>query len=169
MLSLQTCESLAAVSVAAWMRGACMTGLHVAMHTDTCVACRRRDVCRVCSVDIRGPPTIKTLKLPTSPRRPQYVFAATARQRAMNKEAVGSRALPSSLPPAGTHVGIMFGRESSGLTNEEVALANATISVDADPAFPVLNLAQVGLGGGASTQRHEQGNDCVPVVRGPQL
>jgi hypothetical protein len=39
-------------------------------------------------------------------------------------------------------VGIMFGRESSGLTNEEVAMAGKIVVVDSDPEFAVLNLGQ---------------------------
>lgn len=37
---------------------------------------------------------------------------------------------------------LMFGPEPSGLTNAEVARCHALINIPADPAYPVLNLAQ---------------------------
>ncbi|GIL74265.1 hypothetical protein Vretifemale_4330, partial [Volvox reticuliferus] len=40
------------------------------------------------------------------------------------------------------HAGVMFGREASGLTNEEVAAANKVLAIEAHPDYPVLNLAQ---------------------------
>lgn len=52
--------------------------------------------------------------------------------------------LLSALPIRAPRAGILFGRESSGLTNEEVAMANKIVTIEADPVYPVLNLAQVG-------------------------
>jgi tRNA/rRNA methyltransferase len=43
---------------------------------------------------------------------------------------------------AGDRVGIMFGREKWGLTNEEVALADALLTFPVNPAFASLNIAQ---------------------------
>ena len=42
-------------------------------------------------------------------------------------------------------VGILFGRERSGLTNEEVSLADAILTLPVDPAFSSLNIAQAVL------------------------
>ena len=42
----------------------------------------------------------------------------------------------------GPTVGIMFGRERAGLTNEELALADSTIYIPAFESYSVLNLAQ---------------------------
>lgn len=42
----------------------------------------------------------------------------------------------------GPSAGIVFGRERSGLTNEEVALADSTICIPSYDNYPVLNLAQ---------------------------
>ena len=42
----------------------------------------------------------------------------------------------------GENVSIMFGPERSGLENEEIAQANAIVSVPVNPDFPSLNLAQ---------------------------
>lgn len=60
----------------------------------------------------------------------------------MNKDYVLTRDLAADYPSDAGRVGIMFGRESSGLTNAEVALASKVLTVDSDPSFPVLNLAQ---------------------------
>ncbi|GLC38724.1 hypothetical protein PLESTB_000594400 [Pleodorina starrii] len=51
----------------------------------------------------------------------------------------GPAAAPQRRPP---RAGVLFGRESSGLTNEEVAAANKVLTIEADPAYPVLNLGQ---------------------------
>jgi len=42
----------------------------------------------------------------------------------------------------GENVGVLFGPERSGLENEDIARANALISVPVNPAFGSLNLAQ---------------------------
>ena len=42
----------------------------------------------------------------------------------------------------GEKVAILFGRERIGLVNEEVALADATVTFPVNPAFASLNLAQ---------------------------
>ncbi len=39
------------------------------------------------------------------------------------------------------HIAILFGREDRGLTNEELARADYHIQIDANPAYPVLNVA----------------------------
>ncbi len=72
------------------------------------------------------------------------VFATTARARDMIKpvlapdEAVRRLAAAAS---AGSATGILFGRERSGLTNDQVALADAAITFPLNPAFTSLNLA----------------------------
>ncbi|KAG2441672.1 hypothetical protein HXX76_003290 [Chlamydomonas incerta] len=98
------------------------------------------------------------------------VYAATARTRFMHKPFVTSKQVAADIcgglvPPAlaaataaaaagaadgadgaaavrSPRAGLMFGRESSGLTNEEVALANKVLTIEANPVYPVLNLAQ---------------------------
>lgn len=42
---------------------------------------------------------------------------------------------------AAVRFGIMFGRESSGLTNDEVARAGSVVTINANPEYPVLNMA----------------------------
>jgi tRNA/rRNA methyltransferase len=74
-----------------------------------------------------------------------FVFATTARTRDLTKEVMTpERAMEHArgLIGQGKKVGIMFGPERSGLANEDVAQANALISVPVNPAFASLNLAQ---------------------------
>ena len=74
----------------------------------------------------------------------EYLYATTAKSRAMNKNCVSLKGFRSDSPKASS-VGVMFGRESSGLANEEIALANEIITIDTTE-FSSLNLAQaVGL------------------------
>jgi len=74
-----------------------------------------------------------------------YVFATTARNRALTKrilmpEQAVQEAL--SMVAAGEKVGFLFGPERAGLDKEDVARANAIVSVPVNPAFGSLNLAQ---------------------------
>jgi tRNA/rRNA methyltransferase len=46
---------------------------------------------------------------------------------------------------AGERVGILFGRERIGLTNEEISFADAILTFPVNPAFASLNLAQAVL------------------------
>jgi tRNA/rRNA methyltransferase len=76
------------------------------------------------------------------------VYATTARQRGMIKRVVTPRRAASEMrkaAAAGEKVGILFGRERSGLENDDIALANAVIAVPLNPAFASLNLAQAVL------------------------
>ena len=73
------------------------------------------------------------------------VFATTGRDRLMSKrvatpdEAVVELAGELKLKRA---CGVMFGAERMGLTNEEVVLADAILTVPSNPNFSSLNLAQ---------------------------
>lgn len=77
-----------------------------------------------------------------------YVFATTARERGQMKrvygpdEAMGEAA---GRLAAGQRLGILFGRERTGLENDEVSLADAIITFPVDPRFSSLNLAQAVL------------------------
>ena len=74
-----------------------------------------------------------------------FVFATTARGRELTKEVYSPESamvLARALIDDGQRVGVMFGPERSGLENEDVARANASISVPVNPAFGSLNLAQ---------------------------
>ena len=70
------------------------------------------------------------------------VLAATARQRDMRKPHYTPKTWCEHSLPAHSHVGLVFGRENNGLSNEEITLANAIISVPVHPDCPSINLAQ---------------------------
>ena len=73
------------------------------------------------------------------------VFASTARPRDMTKETVSPREAAARLRDAaagGGRTGVLFGREAKGLANDDVALADAILTVPLNPAFSSLNLAQ---------------------------
>jgi tRNA/rRNA methyltransferase len=77
-----------------------------------------------------------------------FVFATTARAREVAKAVVGPRVAAErcrALAAAGTGVGILFGRERIGLTNEEVSLADEMLTMPVEPEFSSLNVAQAVL------------------------
>ena len=78
--------------------------------------------------------------VPDSLKNLEYVYAASAAPRDINKNYVLSRDLTKDI--AGyKHVGIMFGRESSGLNNKEISYANKIVTIDTDVNFSSLNIA----------------------------
>lgn len=85
-----------------------------------------------------------------------YVFATTARPRDLTKPVVSpERAMQMAAEKiaAGEKVAVLFGPERSGLENEDIARANAIISVPVNPDFASLNLAQCVLLTGYEWQR----------------
>lgn len=75
----------------------------------------------------------------------QYVFATTARVRGLTKPVYAperAMQLAAEKISAGEKVAVLFGPERAGLENEDVARANAIISVPVNPEFASLNLAQ---------------------------
>lgn len=94
-----------------------------------------------------------------------YIFATTARDRDLTKPVVTpERAMAQAreITAAGGKVGVLFGPERAGLENADIAPANAIISVDVNPAFPSLNLAQCVLLCAYEWQR--QGSQRAPEV-----
>ncbi len=80
--------------------------------------------------------------------RLNYVLAATARDRAMAKQVLTPAEAASRLREAeavGLASAILFGGERSGLSNDEVALADAVITIPTSPGFSSLNLGQAVL------------------------
>lgn len=74
-----------------------------------------------------------------------FVFATTARARDLTKPIYSPEAamqLAAEKIAQGQRVSILFGPERSGLENDDIARANATISVPVNPDFASLNLAQ---------------------------
>ena len=73
------------------------------------------------------------------------VLATTARAHDQAKpviDAAGAAAAMAAPVAAGETVGILFGRERSGLENDEVAFADYILTLPVNPAFASLNLAQ---------------------------
>ena len=78
----------------------------------------------------------------------RHVFATTARPRDMLKPTTTPRRAAQDMRrwhDAGEASGILFGAERTGLDNDDVALADAVISVPINPAYASLNLAQAVL------------------------
>lgn len=74
-----------------------------------------------------------------------YLYACTARRRYMNKEYITSKSLSQDVSQnqsIGHNVGILFGREASGLSNEEVNVCNKILVIDNNEDFQSLNIAQ---------------------------
>lgn len=75
-----------------------------------------------------------------------FVLATTARERGQMKRVFAPDAAMAEVAArAGQRVGVMFGRERVGLTNDEVSLADAIVTFPVSPDFPSLNLAQAVL------------------------
>ena len=98
-----------------------------------------------------------------------HTFATTARNRELKKDVLTPEAAAREirrLVGSGRRVGLMFGPERTGLTNEELLLADAIVSVPVNPDYASLNLGQAvllcayewfrtGLGEGVASARVE--------------
>jgi tRNA/rRNA methyltransferase len=94
-----------------------------------------------------------------------YVFATTARGRELTKPVMTperAMAHARALSAKGQKVAILFGPERAGLENEDVARANAIISIPVNPEFPSINLGQAVLLCAYEWMR--QGSDVPPEV-----
>ncbi len=95
----------------------------------------------------------------------EYVFATTARGRELAKPVLSpERAMQEAraMVAAGRKVAVLFGPERAGLENEDIARANAIITVPVNPEFVSLNLAQTVLLTAYEWRR--QGGDVVHEV-----
>jgi tRNA/rRNA methyltransferase len=70
------------------------------------------------------------------------VYASTVRRRDLALEAVGPEQMADAIAASEGRTAILFGPERSGLETEEVALADAIVTVPINPEFGSLNLAQ---------------------------
>lgn len=94
-----------------------------------------------------------------------FVFATTARDRDMAKPVYtpeAAMALAAQKIAGGERVAVLFGPERAGLENDDIARANAIISVPVNPEFASLNLAQCVLLVGYEWMR--QHSSQAPVV-----
>ena len=92
------------------------------------------------------------------PRNVSFMVAASARRRDLNMKSVNPRVAASMLlahcheSPASDvsaqsshRTAMLFGPEASGLTNDEVVLADVLVTAPLNSAYPSLNLAQAVL------------------------
>jgi len=77
-----------------------------------------------------------------------YVLATTARRRDMNKPVFEPQAAAGEMltrTKARQNCGVLFGKERSGLENDDIAMADVIVSAPVVPAFASINLAQAVL------------------------
>jgi tRNA/rRNA methyltransferase len=70
------------------------------------------------------------------------VFATTVRRRDLMMPVLTPDLMADALAASTSRTAILFGAERSGLETDEVALANAIVTVPINPEFASLNLAQ---------------------------
>ena len=95
-----------------------------------------------------------------------FAFATTARGRELTKPVhtpATAMAEARELSGQGRRVGLIFGPERAGLENDDVARANAIVTVPVNPDFPSLNLAQAVLLLG-----YEWARDALPPEPAPR-
>lgn len=93
-----------------------------------------------------------------------YVLATTARNRDLTKPVVGpAEGIEEMIAnaTAGGRSGVLFGRERSGLSNDDVASADKILTLPVDPKHSSLNIAQAVLIIAYEWRRHEIG-DMIP-------
>ncbi|WP_378945108.1 RNA methyltransferase [Paracoccus sp. R86501] len=93
-----------------------------------------------------------------------YAYATTARGRELTKPV---HTPATAMEQARNHEGrsaIIFGPERTGLENDDIARANAIVTVPVNPEFPSLNLAQAVL-----LMGYEYGRDILPPEPHPHL
>lgn len=93
-----------------------------------------------------------------------FAFATTARGRELSKPV---HTPATAMDMARTHdgrVAVIFGPERAGLENEDVARANAIVTVPVNPDFASLNLAQAVL-----LMGYEWGREVLPPEPAPHV
>ena len=73
-----------------------------------------------------------------------YVAAASARRRTLSWPELDPHLLAEklyTLPPSSGPAAIVFGREHSGLTNEEIQMCHSMLRIPTNPDFSSLNVA----------------------------
>ena len=70
------------------------------------------------------------------------VFATTLRERDLTRRVVTPEQAAREFHTIGGQSGLLFGPERTGLLTEDLAIANAILTIPVDPGFGSLNLAQ---------------------------
>jgi tRNA/rRNA methyltransferase len=97
----------------------------------------------------------------------QHLLATTARPRELNKPILTPAAAADqarALCAEGRRVALLFGAERTGLTNDELMLAEALVRIPTNARFSSLNLAQAVL---VLAYEHYLRHDATPAVRVP--
>jgi tRNA/rRNA methyltransferase len=97
------------------------------------------------------------------------VYATTARRRDMEKHVLGPDEATASLVThisGGAGAGLLFGRERWGLYNDEIAVADAIVTLPVEPAFASLNIAQAVLVLAYEWRRQSGGHELPFTERG---
>ena len=104
--------------------------------------------------------------LPSALEDDTFVMATTARVRGLTKPVFSPEEAMRQAAERlarGERVSVLFGPERAGLENEDVARANAIISVPVNPKFPSLNLAQCVLLCGYEWRRASEAVEAARV------
>ena len=115
--------------------------------------------------------------LPDALQDVHYVYATTARPRGMTKEVITPEQAGHDMRARiarGEKIALLFGRERTGLNNDEVSLADVIVTAPVNPAYASLNMAQAVLLMGYEWFRHEatslgQATPELPALEGPGL
>ncbi|HZP21022.1 MAG TPA: RNA methyltransferase [Bauldia sp.] len=78
----------------------------------------------------------------------RFVYATTRREREIGKPVAGPREAAAQMrasAAAGRPSGVIFGRERTGLTNDDISYADEILTLPVDPDFGSLNVAQAVL------------------------
>lgn len=92
----------------------------------------------------------------------EYAFATTARGRELSKPVFTPQTAMDKARALDGRCALIFGPERAGLENDDVARANAIVTVPVNPDFPSLNLAQAVL-----LMGYEWGRDTLPPEPAP--
>lgn len=92
----------------------------------------------------------------------EYAYATTARGRELTKPVLTPEAAMAETRARQGRSAIIFGPERTGLENDDIARANAIVTVPVNPEFPSLNLAQAVL-----LMGYELGKDTLPPEPAP--
>jgi tRNA/rRNA methyltransferase len=100
-----------------------------------------------------------------------YVYATTARARDLTKVVFTPEAAMQDAArriASGEKVAVLFGPERTGLENDDIARANAIITVPVNPDFPSLNLGQCVLLTAYEWRRTQGADAAVMEMAGTQ-
>ncbi|HET9766085.1 MAG TPA: RNA methyltransferase [Thermoanaerobaculia bacterium] len=91
------------------------------------------------------------------------LYASTARPRDLRKRVVTPREAVAEIrqaSPSGEGCGVLFGPERTGLDSDQVALADAVLTVPLNPAYSSLNLGQAVML--VSYEWYQAGGEATP-------